>query len=827
MADYQAQCSSNQYITLLLRTSVASQDVAGNTTTLSWSLHVKKSSASTSATWGNCSYGVTINGNAYSDSGQVRVEAGGDTTILSGSTVVPHNADGTKTISLSASISGKIVGSLSASEALATIARASTMAVYGATIGSQVQFVISAANAGFTHSLEYQFGSATGLILDVVPAGTYTWTPPLSLGSQIPNATSGTMTYKLHTFLSGTVIGVQTYTFPYALPSSVVPAISSVAATEATSGLAAQFGGFVQNKSTLKVAINASGSYGSTIRSYSVSFNGRTYSGNNCTTAAPTSSGNLTLTATVTDSRGRTARRAITVSVLPYAPPAITRLSAFRCDADGNTDDNGDYTGISYAYSISSVNSKNTKSAVIQYKRSTGSSWTNLLTNSAYSANTTVYPTTELLSDYQWDIRLTVSDYFGSSEMTVTLPSAEVLMDLLASGDGMGIGKTAEQANMLDIEWPVRVEGIDVHPGFDAVNGSTNQITDCLQINTNASFGAAYMKAGYVGTEDASRLTNCPVSSGAFYANRYVRAINQSNQQKVTVQLIESYPVPGRQWFNTYDTNYKAWIGGWKCIYPQDNGMTPFAYRGNFSGNMSDTNIAAGTYWCNLSNISGGPMSSGYGWLLVYPGGNLQQFVSYNSHIVYSRGYTNRQWYPWHSAFPTSGGTVSGSVYATGDIGFGNNNLAQSDNVLVMKVPVRAQVSNTTLSGLMPIWASNFSTTSSRLIKENITELTEADARKLLDLVPVHFDYKDCVGGEKDQLGLIAEDVLQVIPQVVQVPDGYDESSFDEEKGLFNDLLSIDYSKLVPHLIKMIQVQQQDIDELTAQVANLVEREEE
>ena len=112
-------------------------------------------------------------------------------------------------------------------------------------------------------------------------------------------------------------------------------------------------------------------------------------------------------------------------------PPAITQLTISRCDSDGNYDPNGDYAAISYAYSISTVNNKNTKTAVIQYKRSTGSSWSNLLTNSAYSANTTVYPSIELLSDYQWDIRLTVSDYFGSSEMTVTMPSAEVLMDLL------------------------------------------------------------------------------------------------------------------------------------------------------------------------------------------------------------------------------------------------------------------------------------------------------------------------------------------------------------------------------------------------------------
>lgn len=563
MADYQAQCSSNQYITLLLRTQVAGQDVAGNTTTLNWTLHVLKSGASTSATWGNCSYSATINGHVYSGSGQVRVEAGGDTTILSGSTVIPHNADGTKTISLSASISGKIVGSLSASEALATIARASTMAVYGATIGSQVQFVISAANAGFTHSLEYQFGSATGLILDVVPAGTYTWTPPLSLGSQIPNATSGTMTYKLHTFLSGTVIGVQTYTFPYALPSSVVPSISSVAATEATSGLAAQFGGFVQNKSTLKVAINASGSYGSTIRSYSVSFNGRTYSGNNCTTAAPTSSGNLTLTATVTDSRGRTASRAITVSVLPYAPPAITRLSAFRCDADGNTDDNGDYTGISYAYSIASVNNKNTKSATLQYKRSSASSWSNLASNSAYSASTTIYPTTALSADYQWDIRLTVSDYFGSTTMTITLPSAQVIMDLLAAGDGMGIGRTSEQSKVLAIAWHTLI-------GSD------------LEVGGKLSVG------------------NVPVL---------------------------------------------------------------FGYQSLSSGTADSITLSPGVYLVDASSVSGCPVSSGYGWLVVFPNQRLQQFVVYNTNVTYTRGYTNSQWYGW----TCTGG--ADSVVATGTSG--------------------------------------------------------------------------------------------------------------------------------------------------------------
>lgn len=457
MADYQAQCSSNQYITLLLRTSVASQDVAGNTTTLSWSLHVKKSSASTSATWGNCSYGVTINGNAYSDSGQVRVEAGGDTTVLSGTTVIPHNADGTKTISLSASISGKIVGSLSASEALATIPRASSLSFGSGTMGSPMTLTINAASSSFTHSLTYSFGGASGTILSYVGAGSHSWTPPLSLANQIPNATAGVGTFTLYTWGTGVEIGRVSYSFTLSLPSSVVPTISAVTATEATSGLAAKFGAYVQGKSTLKVTTSAAGSYGSTIKSCVISFDGKTYSGTSVTTSAPSKSGSQTITAKVTDSRGRTASKSITISVQPYAKPAITALRVWRCTADGAADDSGDYVGITYAYTIASVNSKNNASAKLEYKRSTASSWSSLLNNSAYSVSTTVYPDQEMLSDYQWDIRLTVMDYFGSTTMTVTLPSAEVLLDLLATGKGIAFGKTAEQEDTVDSAWLMRL----------------------------------------------------------------------------------------------------------------------------------------------------------------------------------------------------------------------------------------------------------------------------------------------------------------------------------------------------------------------------------
>ena len=145
--------------------------------------------------------------------------------------------------------------------------------------------------------------------------------------------------------------------------------------------------------------------------------------------------------------------------MLPYANPAISALSVFRCTADGIEDESGDYVGIAYAYTIASVSNKNTAASRMEYKRTTLTEWTELMSGSDYAVNTTVYPAQELLSDYQWDIRLTVSDFFGSTAMTVTLPSAEVLLDLLASGRGIAIGKTAELEDTMDVKWMLRLLG--------------------------------------------------------------------------------------------------------------------------------------------------------------------------------------------------------------------------------------------------------------------------------------------------------------------------------------------------------------------------------
>lgn len=99
-----------------------------------------------------------------------------------------------------------------------------------------------------------------------------------------------------------------------------------------------------------------------------------------------------------------------------------------------------------------------------------------------------------------------------------------------------------------------------------------NIITDLLSVNINGVMNESYMYPGSVATEDASTLANSPVKSGAFYAHREVLFIpNQgivgNTYGKTIVRLTEAYPITGRIWTCSYNTDFSTWTG-WKSITP-------------------------------------------------------------------------------------------------------------------------------------------------------------------------------------------------------------------------------------------------------------------
>lgn len=115
------------------------------------------------------------------------------------------------------------------------------------------------------------------------------------------------------------------------------------------------------------------------------------------------------------------------------------------------------------------------------------------------------------------------------------------------------------------------------------------------------------------------------------------------------------------------------------------------------------------------------------------------------------------------------------------------------------------------------IWGSNgnitcvsLTQTSTRKVKENINTLTDEEAKKVLEIEPVTYDFIDKELGTNKR-GFIAEDVIEVIPEIVTTDED------DEPQG-------INYTEIIPYLTKMIQIQQKQIETLEARVKELEER---
>ena len=101
---------------------------------------------------------------------------------------------------------------------------------------------------------------------------------------------------------------------------------------------------------------------------------------------------------------------------------------------------------------------------------------------------------------------------------------------------------------------------------------------------------------------------------------------------------------------------------------------------------------------------------------------------------------------------------------------------------------------------------------SSRRVKKNIHDISDEDARKLLDIDVVQFDYISDEYGGKNECGVIAEDIKGMFPNAVIIDDNYDEDAPIDPA--INPAPSVDYRKFVPYLIKIVQMQQKEIDEL-------------
>ena len=145
-------------------------------------------------------------------------------------------------------------------------------------------------------------------------------------------------------------------------------------------------------------------------------------------------------------------------------------------------------------------------------------------------------------------------------------------------------------------------------------------------------------------------------------------------------------------------------------------------------------------------------------------------------------------------------------LFGSGGANNMTTNIRTDRHYLNLRASVAVQcVTNDDDNSWIDLNCKNVHENSSRRYKTNIKDLTEEEALKVLQLRPVTFTYKHGEGGQR---GLIAEEVEPLIPGAVsytelngtKVPDG------------------LSYTTFIPYLVKMIQMQQEEINKLKAKL---------
>lgn len=325
---------------------VKSQDITKNQSVITFTVKLISNGYASISDSGTKPLTINVNGGGAIPQVNASISPNQSKVLLSNDYIIGHDSDGNKTAGLSAKLDINIGGYGSATVALKAylpkINRTSTITIPTATLGSAVNIAISKADTNYTSTLRYDWYGSTGTIVDKTTSTTYSWTPPISLASGIPNSVSGSGKIYIDTYSGTTLLGTSSATLTANVPGSVVPTLSSVTLSDTNSKVSAILTSpnFLQVLSNIAVNFTgASGAYGSTIQAYKAEIVGKNQStnSNGGTLGIMNYNGSYTIRSTVTDSRGRTSAPVdTTINVIEYFLP-VFYYEASRIGSDSQT----------------------------------------------------------------------------------------------------------------------------------------------------------------------------------------------------------------------------------------------------------------------------------------------------------------------------------------------------------------------------------------------------------------------------------------------------------------------------------------------------------
>ncbi len=438
-------------------------DLANKTTTIEWACGVY------------CKYNFQNNAvrmDAFSING-VQVYSGGtysnfetgSHTIATGTLDVEHNADGTKTLSIS-----EITGWLYLNHnytAAAAVYQWTGLSITEAADFDDTQKSISITISNpFDYTIEIWMDpniigdsvcgrSNSDITLD--ENGTYIWELSQDEIKELRNQCSG-QECPVRLYVDTTIDGVYYRAYKdvtFTLVSDAVkPNVIDCYANPHNPWLANGFENlFIQGKSKASIFVNAEGKYGANIASCYVTMEGKTYEGEEFCTDVIEGSGDITITVRVEDTRGFYTEETIDIIVLSYSKPLVvpvgeeTAILCYRSDSNGKRVGNSSSLWIKAAVSYHDVGGENACALQWRWKLAAdewpeADTWEDLpLTDNTYNtyAPVDVDEKFELTNTYTVQIR--AIDTIGEQDpKTFDIPTEDVPLHLGKGGMKVTIG---------------------------------------------------------------------------------------------------------------------------------------------------------------------------------------------------------------------------------------------------------------------------------------------------------------------------------------------------------------------------------------------------
>lgn len=443
-------------------------------------------------------------------------------------------------------------------------------------------------SSSLSYKLEFSIGTwshTTGMIYPNVSSD-YTYTGyliPIDVADSLPNQTSGTMTVVLYTYPSGSSYptGSSQTTFTVTVPSNIKPTVDSVSVAIDNSGnsVVAGWGVALAGYSKIRVTATASGTHKSTIKSFAMTGSDVASipsSQFDYTTGLIMSSGDKVFKITCTDSRGRVSieKTSQTITVLPYSKPIVTYFKVSK-NAQSKMQALAEWD-------FDSVGGHNSTSAIVQYKKSTASSWT------VYGNISKGIPLVMniAMSDMDsYNFRIIVTDALSQTAQKDAFSSTTlVLLDFKAGGKGLGVGKICETDSM-EVAFDAKFYN-DIYIGTTILDDYIKQVVSQQYIRNNVfPVGAIYMSLSntspasiFGGTWEALK-DRFLLGAGGVYP---VNSTGGETSHKLTVNEMPSHIHNFKRVSVNYPTGLR-WEDMWGYYQEVPDEPTPSWYDNNIS----------------------------------------------------------------------------------------------------------------------------------------------------------------------------------------------------------------------------------------------------